>query len=202
MPRSCSPISWSSRTRWAGACALLRAKGRSSIRCNWRRACRGLARDLDHDILAPVYETVRLVRQQLAPNVTLLGFCGAPWTVATYMIAGEGTADQMPARLVRPINSRRCFRALIDILVEASIGYLVRQLQAGVDAVQIFDTWAGVLPPERIRALVHRADPEDHCRRARQSAGREDHRVSARRRCDAGELCRQSCRSMALDSTG
>lgn len=107
-----------------------------------------LARKLDHQILAPVYETVRRVKAELSPEVTLLGFCGAPWTVATYMIAGEGTADQMPARLAA-YQRPDVFAKVIDILVGASVDYLIRQLQAGADAVQIFDTWAGVLPPEQ-----------------------------------------------------
>ena len=86
-------------------------------------------------------------RPRLPANVTLLGFCGAPWTVATYMVAGHGTPDQAPARLFA-YRDPEAFARLIERLVEASAGYLVRQLEAGVDAVQIFDTWAGVLPPE------------------------------------------------------
>jgi uroporphyrinogen decarboxylase len=103
--------------------------------------------ELDHDVLAPVYETIAAVKARLAPTVTLLGFCGAPWTVASYMIAGRGTPDQEPARLFAYAD-RDGFASLIDKLVEASASYLVRQLQAGVDAVQIFDTWAGVLPEQ------------------------------------------------------
>lgn len=103
--------------------------------------------ELDHNVLAPVYETIAAVKARLPPNVTLLGFCGAPWTVATYMIAGRGTPDQEPARLFAYAD-RDGFASLIDKLVDASAGYLVRQLQAGVDAVQIFDTWAGVLPEQ------------------------------------------------------
>ena len=98
-------------------------------------------------MLAPIYETVRLVKAKLDGATALLGFCGAPWTVASYMIAGQGTPDQAPARLFA-YREPAAFAALIDILVEASAAYLVRQLQAGADAVQIFDTWAGVLPPE------------------------------------------------------
>ena len=98
-------------------------------------------------VLAPIYETVRLVRAKLDPGTALLGFCGAPWTVASYMIAGQGTPDQAPARLFA-YREPVAFAALMDILVEASAAYLVRQLQAGADAVQIFDTWSGVLPPE------------------------------------------------------
>ncbi len=106
--------------------------------------------EADQKILAPVYETVSRVKAALPPEVTLLGFCGAPWTVATYMIAGEGTPDQAPAR-VFAYRHPDAFAGLIDRLVNVSIAYLVRQLQAGADAVQIFDTWAGVLPPEEFR---------------------------------------------------
>jgi uroporphyrinogen decarboxylase len=102
---------------------------------------------VDQEILAPVYATIRLVKAALAPGVALLGFCGAPWTVATYIIAGQGTADQAPARLFA-YRHPKTFARLIDRLAEASVAYLVRQFEAGVDAVQLFDTWAGVLPPE------------------------------------------------------
>ena len=102
---------------------------------------------IDDSKLAPVYEAISLVKPALPANVTLLGFCGAPWTVATYMVAGRGTPDQAPARLFA-YRHPDAFGRLIDVLVGASAQYLVRQLQAGVDAVQIFDTWAGVLPPD------------------------------------------------------
>jgi uroporphyrinogen decarboxylase len=82
--------------------------------------------------------------------VALLGFCGAPWTVATYMIAGRGTVDQLPARLFA-YRHPQAFGRLIDTLVETSASYLIRQFAAGVDAVQIFDTWAGVLPGDEFR---------------------------------------------------
>jgi uroporphyrinogen decarboxylase len=97
--------------------------------------------------LRPVLETVRGVRGALPRDKALLGFCGAPWTVATYMIAGRGTPDQMPARLAAYEDPNR-FAALIDILVDASTNYLIAQLEAGADAVQIFDTWAGILDDE------------------------------------------------------
>jgi uroporphyrinogen decarboxylase len=113
-----------------------------------RTAFERLNSELDHDVLAPVYETIGIVKAQLEPSVALLGFCGAPWTVASYMIAGRGTPDQAPARLFA-YRDAAAFAVLIDVLVEASASYLVRQLQAGADAVQIFDTWAGVLPPEQ-----------------------------------------------------
>jgi uroporphyrinogen decarboxylase len=107
-----------------------------------------LTSNIDHTVLAPVYETVRRVKGALPPTTALLGFCGAPWTVATYMIAGRGTPDQAPARMFA-YRDAAAFDVLMDVLVEASASYLVRQLQAGADAVQIFDTWAGVLPPEQ-----------------------------------------------------
>jgi uroporphyrinogen decarboxylase len=114
-----------------------------------RQALTRLNLELDHSVLAPVYEAIRQVKASLAPNVALLGFCGAPWTVASYMIAGHGTPDQQPARMFA-YGDPEAFAALIDKLVDASASYLIRQLQAGVDAVQIFDTWAGVLPAEEL----------------------------------------------------
>jgi uroporphyrinogen decarboxylase len=113
-------------------------------------AVKRLATRFDQATLAPIYETVRLVKTRLEAATTLLGFCGAPWTVATYMIAGHGTPDQAPARMFA-YRDPEAFAALMDILVEASAAYLVRQLQAGADAVQLFDTWAGVLPAEEFR---------------------------------------------------
>lgn len=105
----------------------------------------------DAQLFAPVYDTVSRVKGLLDPKVTLLGFCGAPWTVATYMIAGQGTPDQAPARLFA-YRHADAFAALIDTLVTASIDYLAGQIKAGADAVQIFDTWAGVLPPDQFAA--------------------------------------------------
>ena len=94
--------------------------------------------------LAPVMETVERLRRSLPAETTLIGFCGAPWTVATYMIAGQGTPDQAPARL---FGSREpvAFAALLDILADVSADYLAAQVIAGADTVQIFDSWAGVL---------------------------------------------------------
>src|SRR5580698_7591016 len=109
-----------------------------------------LRKELDHTQLAPVYEAIARVKQDMPPDVALLGFCGAPWTVATYMIAGCGTPDQLPARLFAYKYSQD-FAGLIDKLVAASVDYLVKQFEAGVDAVQIFDTWAGVLPSGEFR---------------------------------------------------
>jgi len=105
-----------------------------------------LASTADDAVFAPIYEAVRRVKRDLPANVALLGFCGAPWTVATYMVAGRGTPDQAPARLMA-YREPQAFARMIDILVSVSSRYLVAQLRAGADAVQIFDTWAGVLPP-------------------------------------------------------
>lgn len=100
--------------------------------------------------LAPVLETVKNLRSELPHETTLLGFCGAPWTVATYMIAGHGTPDQGPARAFAFAHPE-AFQKLMDVLVDASARYLVAQLKAGADAVQIFDSWASVLDEEQFK---------------------------------------------------
>jgi len=100
---------------------------------------------IDLDRLSPVFETIKLVKQGLPEDVALIGFCGAPWTLACYMIAGRSTPDQVPARLFA-YRFRAEFQNLINRLIEASVDYLARQIEAGVEVVQIFDTWAGVLP--------------------------------------------------------
>jgi uroporphyrinogen decarboxylase len=105
-----------------------------------------LASRADITKLEPVFEALRRVRQKLDAKTALIGFCGAPWTVATYMVAGQGTPDQAPARMLA-YRHAGAFEKIIDALVESSIPYLVGQLKAGADVVQIFDTWAGVLPP-------------------------------------------------------
>ena len=101
---------------------------------------------LDH--LAPVMETVSRLRVELPDETTLLGFCGAPWTVATYMIAGHGTPDQGPARQFA-LNNPEAFEGLMEVLVDASSQYLIAQIDAGADAVQIFDSWASVLDEDQ-----------------------------------------------------
>jgi uroporphyrinogen decarboxylase len=105
-----------------------------------------LASHADFAKLEPVFEALRRVRGKLDAKTALIGFCGAPWTVATYMVAGQGTADQAPARMLA-YSHPDAFEKIIDVLVENSIRYLVGQLKAGADVLQIFDTWAGVLPP-------------------------------------------------------
>ena len=102
---------------------------------------------------ARVCETVAKVRQDLPRATTLIGFCGAPWTVATYMVAGRGSPDQSDARLWA-YRDRAGFSRLIEILVEASVDYLSLQVEAGADLLQIFDTWAGSLPPQEFEAWV------------------------------------------------
>jgi uroporphyrinogen decarboxylase len=97
-----------------------------------------------HDRLAPVYETVRRLRAELPENTTLIGFCGAPWTIATYMIAGHGTPDQAPARLFA-YREPQAMKKLLATLADYSAAYLIRQIEAGADVVQIFDSWSGVL---------------------------------------------------------
>jgi uroporphyrinogen decarboxylase len=96
--------------------------------------------------LAPVFEAVDTLKGKLPKETALLGFCGAPWTVASYMIAGRGTPDQAPARLFA-YRYPDLFARLINRLVDASAEYLRRQFAAGADAAQIFDSWSGVLPP-------------------------------------------------------
>jgi len=100
-----------------------------------------------HDRLAPIYETVRILTGELPAQTALVGFAGAPWTVATYMIAGRGTPDQGPAHALRTENPA-LFDALIDRITEATIAYLDRQIEAGAETVKLFDSWAGSLKGE------------------------------------------------------
>ena len=97
-----------------------------------------------HDTLAPVYETVRILARELPEETALIGFAGAPWTVATYMVAGRGTPDQRPAHALRE-GDPEAFEALIDRVTEATILYLSAQIEAGAEAVKLFDSWAGSL---------------------------------------------------------
>ncbi|WP_076646575.1 uroporphyrinogen decarboxylase [Pontibaca methylaminivorans] len=97
-----------------------------------------------HETLAPIYQTLRNLTQELPAETTLIGFAGAPWTVATYMIAGRGTPDQAPAHALMREN-RALFRALIERLTEATILYLSAQVEAGAEVIKLFDSWAGSL---------------------------------------------------------
>ncbi|MBV1866739.1 MAG: uroporphyrinogen decarboxylase [Marinosulfonomonas sp.] len=97
-----------------------------------------------HETLAPIYETVRNVAENLPKETTLIGFAGAPWTVATYMIAGRGTPDKGPAHAFKAAD-RVAFQALIDRVTAATIEYLSAQINAGAEVVKLFDSWAGSL---------------------------------------------------------
>ncbi|MBC7142503.1 MAG: uroporphyrinogen decarboxylase [Rhodobacteraceae bacterium] len=101
-------------------------------------------KDAIHDTLSPVCETVRILSRALPKEVTLIGFAGAPWTVATYMIAGRGTPDQGPAHRLKA-EDRPTFAGLIELLTEATIDYLSAQVEAGAEVVKLFDSWAGSL---------------------------------------------------------
>ncbi len=107
---------------------------------------RGLAEDLPLARLDPVFETLDRLKTALPRETTLLGFCGAPWTVASYMIAGKGTPDQAPARTLA-YRDPVFMAALIDRLVRASTAYLIRQIDAGAEAVQLFESFGSALPP-------------------------------------------------------
>ncbi len=100
-----------------------------------------------HEVLGPVYETVRILSRELPSETALIGFAGAPWTVATYMIAGRGTPDQGPAHQLIA-EDRATFETLIEKLTEATISYLSAQVEAGADCVKLFDSWAGSLQGE------------------------------------------------------
>ena len=100
--------------------------------------------DAIHDHLSPVYETVKILSKELPAETTLIGFAGAPWTVATYMIAGQGTPDQGPAHKLKAEN-RAVFDRLMDRITEATIHYMSKQIEAGAEVVKIFDSWAGSL---------------------------------------------------------
>jgi len=103
--------------------------------------------------LDPIYETVRRVKAQLSPQTTFLGFAGSPWTVATYMIAGQGSREQAEARQLAYSDPEK-MDAILDIVSRITVDYLSRQIEAGVDAVQLFDSWSGSLSPAQFEKLV------------------------------------------------
>ena len=100
--------------------------------------------DAIHETVGPVYETVKILASELPSEVALIGFAGSPWTVATYMIAGRGTPSQEPARKLL-LEQPETFFSLLDLITEATIEYLSRQVEAGAEAVKLFDSWAGSL---------------------------------------------------------
>ncbi len=97
-----------------------------------------------HETLSPIYQTIRILTAELPDDTALIGFAGAPWTVATYMIAGRGTPDQGPAHGLIA-QDRATFEALLDRITEATISYLSMQIDAGIEVVKLFDSWAGSL---------------------------------------------------------
>ena len=103
--------------------------------------------EMIHDTLNPIYETVKILRRELPSETTLIGFAGAPWTVATYMIAGRGTPDQGPAHALKAEN-RALFEKIIERLTVSTIDYLSAQVEAGAEVVKLFDSWAGSLDGE------------------------------------------------------
>lgn len=109
--------------------------------------------DAEPGRLAPVIGTVRRVRAALAPETTFLGFAGSPWTVATYMVAGAGSRDHAQARRMAYADPVR-FGAIIEAIVAMTVDYLSAKIEAGVDAVQLFDSWAGSLSPAQFREWV------------------------------------------------
>ena len=115
----------------------------------------GLIRDeiVWREKLAPVYAAMRQTRGKLAQNKTLIGFAGGPWTVAAYMLEGKGSPDQRAAKLAA-YRDQNSFGKLLDLLVDAVAWHLIRQLEAGADAVQIFDSWAGGLPEQEFATFV------------------------------------------------
>ncbi|MBE0412206.1 uroporphyrinogen decarboxylase [Yoonia sp.] len=123
-----------------------------------------------HDTLNPVYETVKILSRELPQETALIGFAGAPWTVATYMIAGQGTPAQGPAHALKAEN-RPLFEGIINLLTESTIAYLSRQIDAGAEVIKIFDSWAGSLegddftefsvkPMARITAALKERHPD------------------------------------------
>jgi uroporphyrinogen decarboxylase len=103
--------------------------------------------------LSPIYETVKLVRAQLPADKTMLGFAGSPWTVATYMVAGEGSRDQHDTRSMA-YRDPAAFQAIIAAITAVTIEYLAGQIAAGVEAVQLFDSWSGSLAPSEFERWV------------------------------------------------
>jgi len=108
-----------------------------------------------HQHLAPVYETIRRLRQSLPTETALIGFAGAPWTVACYMVEGSGSKEFQEARMLAR-RDPEVFSALIDLVTQATIDYLLAQVKAGAQALQLFDSWAGVLPPEQFHQWCER----------------------------------------------
>lgn len=126
--------------------------------------------DAIHEHLSPIYNTLRILFEELPKDITLIGFAGAPWTVATYMIAGRGTPDQGPAHALMQ-GDVATFEALLDLITDATIQYLLAQIEAGAEVIKLFDSWAGSLqgdafgkyalaPAQKIIAALKAKHPE------------------------------------------
>jgi uroporphyrinogen decarboxylase len=115
----------------------------------------GRIRDLEPHMqrLDPIYETVRRVKAELSPETTFLGFAGSPWTVATYMIAGQGSREQAESRRLAYADPGK-LHAVLDLIATVTVDYLSGQIEAGVDAVQLFDSWSGSLAPSQFERFV------------------------------------------------
>ncbi|MDP7599833.1 MAG: uroporphyrinogen decarboxylase family protein, partial [Rhodospirillales bacterium] len=107
-----------------------------------------LSKDRLHDHLSPVYEAIGRIRGELPEETTFIGFAGAPWTIATYVVEGGGSKDYQKTRKWA-YDAPDEFGVLIDILIDATADHLIRQIESGVEVVQLFDSWAGVLPPSQ-----------------------------------------------------
>lgn len=114
-----------------------------------------------HDTLSPVYETVRILARELPKETTLIGFAGAPWTVATYMVAGKGSKDQAAAHSLKD-HDRPTFQALIDRVTEATVEYLSAQIDAGAEVVKLFDSWAGSLKGQDFKDFAEAPPPASY----------------------------------------
>lgn len=147
--------------------------------------------EVDLERLAPVFQAIRQIKAALPKETTFLGFCGAPWTVASYMIAGKGTPELAPSRLLAYRNPAFLER-LIDRLVEASIAYLCRQIEAGVDALQIFESFAGALTGDGIGK--YSIEPITRIiKGVRAKHPKAKFIVFGRGSPDSSTLCRRSC---------
>ncbi|MCF6215211.1 MAG: uroporphyrinogen decarboxylase [Emcibacter sp.] len=110
----------------------------------------GLSMEGFHEHLAPVYETVNRLHKEIPETTALIGFAGAPWTVATYMVAGHGSTDQAATRAMA-YQDEASFQRLIDLLIVSTSEYLCRQIKQGAEVIQLFDTWAGNLPDDQFQ---------------------------------------------------
>ncbi len=161
------------------------------------RGLAALSLDRVRPHLAPVYETVRRVRAALEPECALIGFAGAPWTVACYMAEGGGSRD-FAAPKSWMWRDPAGFGALIDLLVEATIEHLSAQIEAGADCVQIFDSWAGILPDAEFRAYV--MAPTERIARGLKQRHRDARIIGFPR--GAGTMLAEYARESGVDAVG